>query len=152
MATYIDYNIALDLIKTDKDDNDRRVDKIRYDRLKVISRGNAEARRQGSNPDEEYNPTPSIIRALEAFQILPKYEEEDILNSIKKGVRYIDIQKELEKLVRKVNKELKEGKTYLSLNLINQFDFLYNKIKEDIIEDKIIEEAEGVLYYAKHES
>ena len=67
VAEYIDTTKALDLIKTDENDNVREQDKITLDRVKVSSRSYGEAKRQADNPSNPYKITPMYERALKVL-------------------------------------------------------------------------------------
>jgi hypothetical protein len=145
-SAYIDYNKALDIIQATEDDNIRMTDEIKVDRKKVLSRSSAEAKRQAENPDAKYILTPKKQKAL---IILKQYFPRgiDLQGTIENGVRDIKIKSELEKIFRRVNKETKEiGSPNVST--INQFTVLFNSIQKNHNEERVLQDAEGVLFYA----
>ncbi|MFW5871960.1 MAG: helicase-related protein, partial [bacterium] len=146
VATYLEYNQALDLIKTAPDDNDSSLDQIDIDRLKVISRSKAEAKRQANNPETIYKIKPSFEKAL---IVLSEYFDTrvDLKGTIEQGVTTIDLEKELERVLRRVIKEIKKDGTVYP-GTIKSFEKIFKKIQENTSEGKVIQEVEGVLYYA----
>jgi len=146
LAAYIDYNKALDIIRTNENDNKRDFDKINLDRKKVLSRASAEAKRQAENPEDKFDLKPKM---LEALIILKQYFNKgiDLQGIIENGVNDILLKKALEKIFRKVNKETKENGSP-GVSTINRFTALFNEIQEAQNESKVIKNSEGVLFYA----
>lgn len=145
-ASYIEYNQALDLIKTTSDDNRKVLDQIKYDRLKVISRSSAEAKRQASNPEYLFKIKPSFERAL---LVLNDYFDSrvDLKRTIEYGVTTIDLESTLNATLRQVNKELKKDGTIYP-GTIKKFEEIFKKIQLNTSEEKIMTDAKGILYYA----
>lgn len=146
-ATLIEYGKALDIIKTDSKDNDRIFDNIQIDRIKVLRRAEVEAKRQAENPDSVYSLKPKM---LEALRILKPYYNDakiDLQGVIEKGTNNTKISSELEKIFRAVNDEVKKNGSPL-VTTISQFEKLFSEIQKNVVEEKIIENTEGVLFYA----
>jgi ERCC4-related helicase len=146
IASHIELARALDVIKTDESDNEVERDVILFDRNKVNSRSKAEARRQAENPTELYELKPKM---LEALVVLREYYPPgiDLRGVIENNVKDTKQKRELEKILRDVNKETRIiGSPNVAT--INKFTKLFNTLNRDQVEEKLIEEVEGVLFYA----
>ena len=148
VAEYIDSSKALDIIKTDENDNLRVEDKIGFDRTKVASRAYGEAKRQADNPSNPYKITPQYERALRIIADGNYFDRSvDIKGIIEKGVVLITHQQRLEKILRAINKETRDsGSPYSST--ISDFIVLFKEIQANMSEEKKVNEMEGVLFYA----
>lgn len=147
VTAYIDYAKALDYIEAKAEDNNRLTDNIQVDRYRVFRRANAEARRQASNPETEYNLTPSMEKAV-IYMLGHMEKETDVRRIIQQGITDIRIQKRLEKNLRKVLKETKEKGTQLP-NTIREFKEIIHLAEKNISEEKVIKSVEGILYYVE---
>lgn len=149
VAEYIDTTKALDLIKTDENDNVREQDKITLDRVKVSSRSYGEAKRQADNPSNPYKITPMYERALKVLIERDYFNtvQVDVKGIIERGVVLTTHQSKLEKILRKVNAEVREmGSPYATT--VDEFIELFNEISKNMSEEKTVKNTEGVLYYA----
>ena len=148
IAEYIDSSRALDIIKTDENDNERRIDNIDFDRAKVASRAYGEAKRQADNPSNPYKITPQYERALRIIADGNYFDRAiDIKGTIEKGVVLTTHQTRLEKILRKINIETREsGSPYSST--IGDFIDLFKDIQANMSEEKKVNNMEGVLFYA----
>jgi ERCC4-related helicase len=150
-ATYIDYNLALDLIKTNNTDNEKSKDKISYDRFTVLNRAINESKRQFNNPKELFNLKPLQIKIV---QIMGNYFDKkvDIIGTLRFGIRTTNIQNEFEGLIREISAELKLSNTNSpNATTVNKFVAFINKLNKNLkisSETKIIDKIEGVLFYA----
>jgi ERCC4-related helicase len=147
IASYIDYVKALDAIKTSKDNNERRTDNIIYERKKVISRSIAEATRQANNPEVVYRITPQYERALATIS---EYftEKIDIKGIIENGVNRVNIQSDLEKVLKQINHE-KRSDGSVSSTTINKFMKILRVIINTVTEEKEVTDSETILVYSK---
>lgn len=147
VTAYVDYAKALDYIEAKPEDNSRLTDNIQVDRYRVFRRANAEARRQASNPETEYNLTPSMEKAV-IYMLGHMEKETDVRRIIQQGITDIRIEKRLEKNLRKVLKETKEKGTQLP-NTIREFKEIIHLAEKNISEEKVIKSVEGILYYVE---
>jgi hypothetical protein len=150
-ATYIDYNLALDLIKTNNTDNEKSKDKISYDRFTVLNRAINESKRQFNNPKELFNLKPLQNKIV---QIMANYFDKriDIMGTLRFGIRTTNTQNEFESLIREISAELKASNTNSpNSTTVNKFVAFINKLNKSLSnssETKIIDKVEGVLFYA----
>ena len=72
----------------------------------------------------------------------------DLQGIIQRGVKTIDIQKELESVLRQINNDAKKTGS-LTASTIQKFVTVFSKIKQTESEDKLVTDSKGVLYYAK---
>ncbi len=152
VATYVDYTKALDYIQASPEDNERKIDKISVDRLKIWRRVKIEANRQFSNPQENYKITPQYERALQSVATYLVGTDinlrDDLQGVIKKGVTTIDLKTRLEKNLREINKEnSKNGSLFQST--VTEFIQVFKDIQDNVAEEREIIDTEGVLNYAK---
>lgn len=150
IATYIDSTTALDSIKANPEDNERKVDNISIDRQKTWKRVSAESKRQASNPSNSYSLKPQYQMAL---QIISPYLSseitlDDLQGTIERGVDTTNLKQSIEKVLRKVNKEQKDNGSLFS-DTISEFIKVYNEIQKNIADEKNVTNITGVLYYAK---
>ena len=151
VATYIDSTTALDYIEATPEDNERKIDRISLNRNRIKGRALAEANRQARNPDEAYTLKPAQLQAL---QLVASYLQKDdapkvdLQGIIQRGVKTIDIQKELESVLRQINNDAKKTGS-LTASTIQKFVTVFSKIKQTESEDKLVTDSKGVLYYAK---
>lgn len=151
VATYIDSTTALDYIEATPEDNERKIDRISLNRNRIRGRALAEANRQAQNPDEAYTLKPTQLQAL---QLVASYLQKDdapkvdLQGIIQRGVKTIDVQKELESVLRQINNDAKKTGS-LTASTIQKFVTVFSKIKQTESEDKLVTDSKGVLYYAK---
>jgi ERCC4-related helicase len=151
LATYIDYNVALELIKAKLEDNEQLRDVISFDRFKVNDRAINESKRQFNNPKEIYN---LKLQQNRIVQIMVSYYSEklDLIGTLRYGIRTTNLQKEFESIIREIDSELKRTKSSSpSTNSITKFKNFINKLNIEIKstqDTKIIDSSEGVLFYA----
>lgn len=153
VADPLDYTKALDLIKTTEDDNERLIDTIDLDKMKIRRRSYTAAERQVNNPTKNYHFTNQYIEALN-FLVNNCFSEEqniDYMGDFERGIKTTDQQRQFESILRRVNKERKNNNP-LNASILSDFAKFYAKIKEQIENEsdskKRIESIEGVLYYA----
>lgn len=121
VASYIDFTKALDILRTQKDDNLRQIDSITYDRVTVYMRSTGEAKRQTNNPESRYIIMPRYLTALTIIaDYLLDLGKIDIKGIIENGVNKINIQSDLELVLRKVIKEQSEVGS-ISVDTVNKF-------------------------------
>lgn len=72
----------------------------------------------------------------------------DLQGIIQRGVKTIDVQKELESVLRQINNDAKKTGS-LTASTIQKFVTVFSKIKQTESEDKLVTDSKGVLYYAK---
>jgi ERCC4-related helicase len=150
VATYIDSSMALEYIKADKDDNLRKIDNIKLNRLMISRRAIGEAKRQATNPTKNYRMTSQYVAALNVLSpyLFKNNDQVDLQGIIEKGVKTIDVKKDLEKILRKVILESKKTGS-LFASTIESFVKIFKIIQNNQLEEKIATGAIGVLYYAK---
>jgi ERCC4-related helicase len=153
-VTYIDYNKALNYIEASEEDNITFIDKINFDRNKILERSIYESKRQFSNPEGLYQIQPHQIKIVK--KMLDHFDEKsDLIGTIRYGIRTTNMQKEFESLIREIAAENKKFKTEApSATTISKFILFIKKVKKDIIENndkKIIDKIEGVLFYARND-
>lgn len=148
IAEYVDSARALDIIKADENDNARQHDNIDFDRIKVVSRAFGEAKRQADNPSNPYKITPQYERALRIIADGNYFDRTiDIKGTIEKGVVLTTHQTRLEKILKKINNEVRNsGSPFAST--IGEFIDLFKEIQSNVCEEKKVNEMEGVLFYA----
>ncbi len=152
VATYIDYTKALDYIQASPKDNERKVDKITVDRLKIWRRVKIEANRQFSNPQENYKITQQYERALQSVATYLVGTDvnlrDDLQGVIKKGVTTTDLKARLEKNLREINKENSENGS-LFQSTVTEFIQIFKDVQDNVAEEREIIDTKGVLNYAK---
>lgn len=147
IATYIDTVKALDSIRTDETDNERLLDKIKLDRVKISNRSMAEAKRQAANPENSYSLEPQYEKAL--LLIASSFDKRiDFKGIIEHGVNTINAKAKLEEILRKAKREYSDTGSVHSSTIID-FTKLFNQIQEEVSEGRVIESTEGVLFYAR---
>lgn len=147
-AYYIDQTKALEFIKTNSEDNKKTIDSITTDRKKITSRALAEAKRQAKNPDAHYQLKPSKLRALGyVVDYLVDTSKIDYKGIIEKGVNKANVRDDLEKILNKVNGEMRTVGS-LHMSTINQFKEIFSEIYDSQSEEKEVNESELILVYA----
>ena len=149
IASYIELAKALDVIKADDRDNVSIKDNIQFDRVKINSRSKAEARRQAENPTDMYMLKPKMIEAL---MVLRSYYPNgiDLRGTIEDGIKDTRQKSEIEKILRDVNNEVKKSGSP-NVSTINKFTRMFNELNRKVIEEKLIDQVEGVLFYASRD-
>lgn len=147
-AEYIQEQDALKVIKTVPEDNQRLLDNIKIDRQKYVDKGKTEARVQFETTKEIYEVKPAGDRALKS--LVEYFGDQDLLNTIKKGIRRSNEKREFEQIVRIVNGDVKENGVPLP-PVIKRFEKFVNHLNKTEILEKQLDRIEGVLYYANQE-
>ncbi len=148
VAEYIDFNKALDVIKTCEDDNKRAPDCINLDRWKVASRAYGEAKRQVNNKSNCYKITPRYEKALKIIADGNYFDRSvDIKGTIEKGVILTTHEQRLKKILINIIKETKSSGSPYSTT-ISEFIDLFKEIQANVSEEKQVDKIEGVLFYA----
>ena len=146
VATYLEPHKALARIKADESDNLISIDRISINRTLVAQRCKAEAKRQSSNPASSYSIKPRYLKALQLIQ--PYLDPQvSLIMTIKRGVDNLLVTRQLEKILRDVITE-HNNLGVVTASTINAFIQLFNVIKENMSEEKLILSTEGVLFYA----
>ncbi len=136
---------ALKHIKTTPDDNERKIDRISYDREQSKKYILALAKRQAVRKKSTFKVTPSIKTVLnELANVLPGVSVDASLEQI---VTKQD-NKRMRDLFRKANLDLKSHQQLLP-STINGFEEAVKKLEAYINDEKEVNSVEGVLFYAK---
>lgn len=149
---YINTVDALDILKAEPEDNERREDKIKIDRERVAKRVKNESERQYLNAGSSYLLRPQFIKAL---NILFPYltdsisAREDIQGVIEKGVNRTTLKDQLERILKAVNKEQKDNGQPSKIT-IQKFIDIFHEIQDNIEAEKQIKETIGILNYARN--
>lgn len=146
-ASYVDDQDALVKIKTVPDDNEVGMDLINVDRQEYLEKGRVEINAQFESNRTLFDVKPSQAKAL---SLLGEYFKQDLLNLIRTGIRKSNDKRTFEKLVRKVNKEVKENGT-MNSTTVHAFEKFINHLLEIESQEKKLEEAKGVLFYANNQ-
>ena len=140
---------ALDIIKTDPSDNERKNDKISVDRQAISKRAASTAKRRAEKGDNLFKLTPTKEEAIELMQ--NKYRSEDdppIRPIIEKNLRDSRHKRKFERLVRDIRREFKED-GFINMPTIQEFNKLIDELSRMDIEDTIVDRVDDVLYYVK---
>src|SRR5699024_9177592 len=105
-AEYLEDSDALKRIKTDPQDNEIGIDTIELNREEYISKGKTEVKVQFDSYRSVFDLKPSHRKALE---IVGSYFTMDVLGVVRRGISRSNEKREFEKLVRKLNKEVKDS-------------------------------------------
>jgi ERCC4-related helicase len=145
-AQFIEEIIALARIKTTPEDNNRLLDKIDCDRLKVNNRAVRLAKTKAAGQENRYEFKPKQENALKALKgSLPV--DEDLIGILSRGIQNSKHERVIKKILNQVNHEVKEhGSLYAST--ISEFMTVYREIQQIKTEERNIEIVEGVLFYA----
>jgi hypothetical protein len=136
---------ALKHIKAQLDENERKEDKITYDREQAKRYILALAKRQAIKKKSTFKVTPSIKNVLnELTRVLPGIAVDTSLENI--------VTKQDDKLMRDLfrhaNQDLKTHQQLLP-GTISGFDKAVKKLDEHKNDEKEVTKVEGVLFYAK---
>ena len=149
MASFFEQYKALNLLKAEKSENKRIRDDIHLDRIAIANRSFGAAKRSAANPKKTYNIDPQYQKALISLQ--PYFPSTyDFKQILEKGIQDIQMKTRIEKTLRNVNAEMKDSKT-IKINTITDFTNLIQEIKKGLIEDKIVKNTKGVLYYVSRD-
>ena len=85
-----------------------------------------------------------------ALSVLSEYFNQDLLHLVQTGIRKSNDKRSFEKLVRKVNKEVKEN-GMMNATTVRSFEKFINHLLEIETQEKKLEEAKGVLFYANNQ-
>ena len=147
-AEYIQEQEALARIRATPEDNNRIIDEIQVDRETYIASGRTEIKVQFESDKPIYDvDKPSRVKAL---GVLKDYfpEELNLLSIIENNIRRSNEKREFERIVLKVNREVKEdGNPYATT--VKRFEKFLNKLMETEAKEKRLENIEGVFYYAE---
>ena len=136
---------ALKHLRTTADDNERKADRIGYDRELAKKYILALAKRQAVKKKSSFKITPSVKKVLnELTKILPGVAVDKSLEQI---VSKQD-DKLLRDLFRKANQDLKAHQQLLP-NTINGFEKAVARLETHKSDEKEVSSVEGVLFYAK---
>lgn len=141
---------ALNMLKTTPDDNDSFKDAIKVDRTQVMNRARGLARRIAVNTQQLYQVQNQYQKAL--ISLKPHFPMNyDFLKILQNGIKDVMSQKEMERILREVNAQVKE-KQAINVRTITEFTNMINDMLEDseVLEKEIIEEK-GVLFYASRD-
>jgi superfamily II DNA/RNA helicase len=144
-ASVIEDADALTLIQTTPEDNARLKDNIKVERQTVARRASRQAIVKAESPDAQYDLKP---KQLEALSIMMGYVPAgiDLQNTVRSGIRNARHKREFEKLVRMINREVKEHGSVFS-STISKFEKLINELLSIQGESREIEETENILFY-----
>ncbi|PTJ59028.1 helicase [Mammaliicoccus sciuri] len=143
-AEYMEEEDALLKIKTVPADNTMEIDNIKVNREEYITKGNTEVEVHFETSKASFILKPSHIKALE---IVAAYFDFDVLDIIQRGINRSNEKREFERLIKKLNKEVKEtGSPFFST--IHKFDMFIKNILSKKEEEQKLEKIEGVLFYA----
>jgi ERCC4-related helicase len=147
VTTYLDYSNALEYIKAKPEDNNKTLDTIQFDRLKVLNRAKAESKRQVSNPEDHFSLTPKYEKAVTIM--LDHIDDNlDVRGILQQGITDIRIERNLKTVLNKIIKETKEKGTQLP-DTVREFKLVLNQARKNISEEKEIKSVEGLLFYAE---
>jgi superfamily II DNA/RNA helicase len=136
---------ALKHLRTTVDDNDRKPDKIGYEREQAKKYILALAKKQAVKKKSAFKITPSIKLVLnELTKVLPGVSVDANLEHI---VTKQD-DKMMRDLFRKANQDLKTHQQLLP-NTIGGFERAVKKLQAHVNDEKEVSSVEGVLFYAK---
>jgi ERCC4-related helicase len=141
---------ALNMLKTTPEDNIALNDNIKIDRNQVMNRARRLARRIAANTQQVYNIQNQYQKAL--ISLKPHFPlHYDFLKILQNGIKDVISQKEMERILREVNKQIAD-KNQISVKTITEFTKMINNMLEDseVIEKEIVEEK-GVLFYASRD-
>ena len=136
---------ALKFLRTTPEDNDRKPDKISYDREQAKKYILALAKNQAVKKKSAFKITPSITRVLnELTKVLPGVSVDASLEHIvtKQDDRM------MRDLFRKASQDLKTHQQLLP-NTIGGFERAVKKLQAHLNDEKEVTSIEGVLFYAK---
>lgn len=144
---------ALDYIKTKKNDNERKEDKIKVDRQSIYKRAANAAKRRAESSNSIFKLRPSMIEAVELMQNYLSYSAEDlggnsIRSIIENNLRDSRHKRIFERLVREIRRQYKENK-FVSSYTINEFDQLIKKLSKMNTESMLVEKIDDILFYIK---
>lgn len=146
-ASYVDDQDALAKIKTTPDDNQAGLDLINVDRQEYLEKGRVEINAQFESNRTLFDVKPAQAKAL---SVLSEYFNQDLLHLVQTGIRKSNDKRSFEKLVRKVNKEVKEN-GMMNATTVRSFEKFINHLLEIETQEKKLEEAKGVLFYANNQ-
>jgi superfamily II DNA/RNA helicase len=138
---------ALNMLKTGPDDCESLKDLIQVDRISVMLRAKGLAKRIAANTKNVYKIQNQYERAL--IHLKPHFPETyDFINILRNGIKDVMTQKEMERILREVNSQMKE-KQSINVKTITDFTNIINQMMDEteVTEKEIIEEK-GVLFYA----
>lgn len=141
---------ALNMLKTTPEDSFYFKDLINADRTQVMNRARGLARRIAVNTQQVYQIQNQYQKAL--ISLKPHFPMNyDFLKILQNGIKDVISQKEMERILREVNAQMRE-KQSINVKTITDFTNMINDMLEDseIIEKEIIEEK-GVLFYASRD-
>ena len=150
VTTYLDYANALEFIKAKPEDNQKMLDNLQLDRVKVLNRATAESKRQVSNPEDHFSLKPSHEKAV---TIMLEHVDDnlDVRGILQQGITDIRIERMLTAVLNKIIKETKEKGTQLP-DTVKEFKLILNQARKNISEEKEIKSVEGLLFYAEANS
>jgi hypothetical protein len=145
MATIIEDEDALAMIKTSPDDNERMPDKIEVDREMVARRAIAQARTKAQTTETIFDIKLQQLEVLAYMQqhLPPGF---DLQGVVRNGIRNSRQKREFEKLVRQIVKERRENGSVFATT-VTRFELLVNRLWDVKPESTEVESVDGVLFY-----
>lgn len=150
-AKHIQEHEALKFIRTTKDDNERKYDKISFDRHEYIETGKIEISTQFEKSQAIYKLKPGIKRRLiELEQYLNSdiSDEINLLSLIQNGIKRSNEKREFERIMRDINKQIKKSDSPYE-RTVKEFEKFIITLRKNYSEKSKIESIEGVLYYVR---
>jgi ERCC4-related helicase len=145
LATPIEDEEALALIKTVPTDNQRLHDKISIERDTVARRAMAQAKAKAQTANAQFDIKPQQLETLTFMQqfLPPGF---DLQGVVKNGISDYRQKRGFEKIIKDIVRERKtHGSPFAST--ISRFEQLINQLQNTQGESTEVESAEGVLFY-----
>lgn len=143
-AAYMDEQEALKMIKTDSSDNRGSMDTINVNLKEYIDKGEEEIGVHFKSSDISFKIKP---KQEEALKIMSTHFTKDVLGIVRKGIKRSNEKRTFERLVREINREVKEkGKPFSST--VQKFEVFINRLLEKEAQEQKLNKIEGVLFYA----
>ena len=136
---------ALGYLRTNLDDNKRKIDTIAYDRETVKRRVLIVAEKQAVKRQNSFKVTPSISRVLDA---VAKNRSDLLLRNALDNIFTKQDKKKAKRIFDQANKDLKEHDQLLPNTLI-AFEKFVISLEKFANDNKEVSVTEGVLFYAK---
>ncbi len=146
----MDEQEALDYIKTNASDNQRKTDTIKVDRQLIAQRALRTAKRKAESNDKIFQLKPSMEEAIDLMQNKYWSDKDDtpIRAIIERNLRDSKHKRQFEKLVRKIRQEYRED-GFVNIPTIQEFNKLVSELASVQFEDTVVNKVEDVLYYMK---
>lgn len=146
----MDEQEALDYIKTNADDNQRKSDSIKVDRQSIAQRASRTAKRKAESNDKTFQLKPSMEEVIDLMQskYWPNEDDTPIRAVVERNLKDSKHKRWFEKLVRKIRQEYRED-GFVNIPTIQEFNKLVNELASTQFEDTVVNKVEDVLYYMK---